>query len=141
MDAIFPWDSISLLLTSLEPRDILDITIVTLAIYAGFISIRGTRAVQVLRGFVVLALIVYTLSLIIELPAFSWLVSNILPVLFLAIPVIFQPELRRTFEQIGRTGNLTRIFRKNKISPLIIAVKDACLRLSQRRHGALIILK
>lgn len=141
METFFPWDDISRLLNVLELRDFIDIAIVTLVIYVGFVSIRGTRAVQVLRGFVVLALFVYLLSLSIELPAFSWLVGNALPVLLIAIPVIFQPELRRTLEQIGRTGNLLRMFRKKEISPVVLAVKEACLRLSQRRHGALIVFE
>ena len=115
--------------------------LVTLVIFSGFILIRGTRAVQVLRGFVALALVIFFLSQFVELPAFSWMVSNILPVLLLAIPVIFQPELRRALEQIGRTGSLTRIFRRNETNPIVQAVKDACLRLSQRRHGALIVFE
>lgn len=137
-----PWDTILTIPDSLNWLEVaLDILLVTLVIYAGFILIRGTRAVQVLRGFVVIALIVFFLSQFVELPAFGWLVSNILPVLLLAIPVIFQPELRRALEQIGRTGSLFRWFRRNEKNPVVMAVKDACLRLSQRRHGALIIFE
>lgn len=139
MDGLFPWDSFSLSFNSLV--DILDIALVTLIIYAGFILIRGTRAVQVLRGLVALALMIYLLSQLVNLPAFSWLVGNTLPVLLLAIPVIFQPELRRALEQIGRTSSLIRLFKKNEISPTILSIKDACLRLSQRRHGALIVFE
>lgn len=141
MDIFFPWADAPLLPNSINWLDLLDILLVTAVIYAGFILIRGTRAVQVLRGFVALALIIFLLSQYIELPAFSWLVSNILPVLLLAIPVIFQPELRRALEQIGRTSSITRLFRRNQNSPVILAVKDACLRLSQRRHGALIVFE
>lgn len=137
-----PWDTLFTVPESLNWLDVtLDILLVTLIIYAGFILIRGTRAVQVLRGFVVLALIIFLFSQFVELPAFNWLISNILPVLLFAIPVIFQPELRRVLEQIGRTGSLTRIFRRNQENPIVLAVKDACLRLSQRRHGALIIFE
>ncbi len=119
----------------------LDISLVTAVIYSAFILIRGTRAVQVLRGFIGLALIIALLSSLIDLPAFSWLVSTALPVLLLAIPVIFQPELRRALEQIGRTGNYLRLFRRNKENKVVSALKPACLRLSQRRHGALIIFE
>ncbi len=119
----------------------LDVLLVTIVIYGLLVLIRGTRAVQVLRGFIVLALIVALLSSIVELPAFSWLVSNTLPALLLAIPVIFQPELRRALEQLGRTGNYLRFFRRNRGNSVVVAVKDACLRLSQRRHGALIVFE
>lgn len=119
----------------------LDILLVTAVIYSILVLIRGTRAVQVLRGFIGLALIVAVLSSLVELPAFSWLVSKTLPTLLLAIPVIFQPELRRALEQLGRTGNYLRFFRRNKESPIVGAVKDACIRLSQRRYGALIVFE
>ncbi|MEM7336850.1 MAG: diadenylate cyclase CdaA [Chloroflexota bacterium] len=141
MDGLFPWDPNSLLQNLPELIDMVDIAIVTLIIYSGFILIRGTRAVQVLRGFVVIALVIYGLSQLFDLPALNWLVSNTLPALLLAIPVIFQPELRRAFEQIGRTSSFFRFFKSQEISPMILAVKDACLRLSQRRHGALIIFE
>lgn len=139
---LLPWDSIFAIPETLSLLEvILDILLVTLVIYSGFVLIRGTRAVQVLRGFVVLALIIFLLSQYVELPAFSWMVSNVLPVLLLAIPVIFQPELRRALERIGRTGSLFRFFRRPEVSPIVLSVKDACLRLSQRRHGALVVFE
>lgn len=119
----------------------LDVLLVTAVIYSVLILIRGTRAVQVLRGFIGLALIVALLSSLIDLPAFSWLVSKTIPTLLLAIPVIFQPELRRALEQLGRTGNYLRFFRRNRESAVVGAVKEACHRLSQRRHGALIVFE
>ena len=120
---------------------ILDIFLVTSVIFAGFMLIRGTRAVQVLRGLVVLVLIVLILATIPGLTAFRWLVELIFPVLLISIPIIFQPELRRALEQVGRTGRYFRFFRRNEISPTEIAVKEACVRLSQRRHGALIVFE
>jgi diadenylate cyclase len=120
---------------------VLDVLLVTVVIYSVLILIRGTRAVQVLRGFIGLALIVALLSSVVDLPAFGWLVSRTLPTLLLAIPVIFQPELRRALEQLGRTGNYLRFFRRNRESAVVSAVKDACHRLSQRRHGALVVFE
>jgi len=128
-------------LNQFDLTSVLDILLVTVVIYSVLILIRGTRAVQVLRGFIGLALIVALLSSVIELPAFSWVVSRTLPTLLLAIPVIFQPELRRALEQLGRTGNYLRYFRRNRESQVVHAVKEACHRLSQRRHGALIVFE
>jgi diadenylate cyclase len=122
--------------------DIIDILLVTLVIYGVFVLIRGTRAVQVLRGFIVLVLGFWLLARYVELPAFASLVGNAtFPFLLLSIPVIFQPEIRRALEQVGRTGSMLRLFRRNEVDPVIVAVKDACLRLSQRRHGALIVFE
>jgi diadenylate cyclase len=117
---------------------VLDILLVTAVIFSVFLLIRGTRAVQVLRGLVVIALVVLVLAAIPGLTAFRSLVNTILPVLLISIPIIFQPELRRALERIGRTGQYFRLWRQNEISPVVTAVKEACLRLSQRRHGALI---
>jgi diadenylate cyclase len=128
-------------LTEFNLTGVLDVLLVTVVIYSVLILIRGTRAVQVLRGFIGLALIVALLSSVVALPAFSWLVSVTLPTLLLAIPVIFQPELRRALEQLGRTGNYLRFFRRNRESAVVTAVKDACHRLSQRRHGALVVFE
>lgn len=128
-------------LSQLNLISALDILLVTAVIHSAMILIRGTRAVQVLRGFIGLALIIALLSSIIELPAFGWLVSTALPTLLLAIPVIFQPELRRALEQIGRTGSYLRLFRRNDESQVVAALKPACLRLSQRRHGAIIVFE
>ncbi len=128
-------------LSRLDLVGALDILLVTAVIYSVFILIRGTRAVQVLRGFIGLALIVALLADVIELPAFRWLVSRILPTLLLSIPIIFQPELRRALEQLGRTGSILRLFRRSRENPAIKAVKDASHHLSQRRHGALIVFE
>lgn len=120
---------------------VLDIALVTAVIFSVFVLIRGTRAVQVLRGFVVLTLMVLILASIPGLTAFRWLVNLIFPVMLLSIPIIFQPELRRALEQVGRTGYYFRFFRRNEISPVVTAVKEACIRLAQRRHGALIVFE
>lgn len=128
-------------LNQLDLFSIIDILLVTAVIYSGLLLIRGTRAVQVLRGLIVLALLVILLTSVEEFPAFSWLVNNSLPALLLAIPVIFQPELRRALEQLGRTGNYLLFFRRNRKNPLVDIVKEACIHLSQRRHGALIVFE
>lgn len=119
----------------------LDIGLVALIIFAVLILVRGTRAVPLLRGLIALALLFLVLASFIELPAFGWLVSNTLPVLLLAFPVIFQPELRRALEQLGRAGRYFRVFRRTTRSPMVDAMATACLRLSQRRHGALLVIE
>lgn len=125
----------------LEWSNALDIALVTAVIYTILVLIRGTRAVQVLRGLIVLALLVFFLSVAFNLPAFNWLVSNSIPALLVAVPVIFQPELRRALEQLGHTSRYLRLFRRHQDSPMITAIKEASQRLSQRRHGALIVFE
>ena len=80
-----------------------------------------------------------------NLPAFSWLVQTTLPALFLAIPVIFAPEIRRGLEKLGRAGTDQLFLRQNGVSEAmadaIKGIVNASARLSARKHGALIILQ
>jgi diadenylate cyclase len=125
----------------IDQGSIPDILLVTLVIFLMLLLIRGTRAVQVLRGVLVLALIVMLLTSIFDLPAFTWLIERSFPAILVAIPVIFQPELRRALEQLGRTYSYFDFFRKDQQNPAAVAFTNASLRLSQRRHGALVIFE
>ncbi|MFW6097804.1 MAG: diadenylate cyclase CdaA [Chloroflexota bacterium] len=128
-------------LDRLSLADVVDILLVTVIIYGLLVLIRGTRAVSLLRGLLVVALFFLGLSIFIDLVAFSWLVRNLLPALLVAFPVIFQPELRRALEQLGRTGRFMRLFRRNRENSAVAATARAALRLSQRRHGALVVFE
>lgn len=134
-------DEIIRLIQGFDLLDIVDIALVTILLYGLLLSIRGTRAVQMLRGILVVGLLFGVILAMVDLPALRWLFSTTLPALILAIPVIFQPELRRALERLGRTGRYLRIFRRNRSNPTAVAIANACLRLSQRRHGALIVIE
>jgi diadenylate cyclase len=120
---------------------LLDILLVTAVILTFLLLIRGTRAVLVLRGALVLVLIILLITSIFDLPAFSWLLERSLPAILLAIPVIFQPEIRRALEQLGHTSLYFSVFRRDSEQMAVKAFKEASLRLSQRRHGALVVFE
>lgn len=122
---------------------IIDLALVTLIIYIGLRLIQGTRAIQVLRGFLIVSAVLFAVfsASSIELPALSWLIEQTLPALFLAIPVIFQPELRRALERLGGANRYFRFFQRQRTDPIVEAVVKASHRLSQRRHGALIVFE
>jgi diadenylate cyclase len=122
---------------------LIDLLLVTIILFGLMLLLRGTRAMQVARGFfflVAISFILFTLFPI-PLPAFNWLLSSSLPALLLAIPVIFQPELRRALERLGSTGTAWRFWRRGDMDPVIQAVTEASRRLAQRRHGALIVFE
>lgn len=121
--------------------DFVDIALVTAILFGILMLIRGTRAVQILRGVIVVGLMIAVALTLVDLPALRWLIGNTLPALVFAIPVIFHPEIRRALEQLGRTGQYIRLLRRHHDNPLVLAVANACLRLSQRRHGALIVFE
>lgn len=122
---------------------VIDILLVALLIFGVLVLVRGTRAVQVLRGLIVIALVLVLVdAFVVQLTAFRWVVARILPGLFVAIPVIFQPELRRALARLGQTNQYLRFWRKpTEEDPLITTLAEACRRLSTRRHGALMVIE
>lgn len=120
----------------------LDIILVALVFFVLFQMVRGTQAVQLLRGVIILAVIILLLSNALKLPAFSWLVRTAIPALLVALPVIFQPELRRALERLGRAGSfLGNHSRQSATETAIMETVAACQRLAERKHGALIIFE
>src|SRR5690554_5624336 len=87
-------------------RNILDVALVALIFYWMLRLFRGTQAIQLVRGLLVLALATAIVNQVVQLTAFTWLISNSAAVILVAIPVIFQPELRRALERVGRTAPL-----------------------------------
>ncbi len=134
-------DSLGFLFERVNWLSVVDLALVTLIFFGILLLLRDTQAVLVLRGVLLLVVLVSLLSSLEVLPAFSWLVSTTLPALVLAVPVIFAPEIRRALERLGRAGFLLR---SEKASPgmqiAISAVVAAVVRLSDRRHGALIVM-
>jgi diadenylate cyclase len=135
-------ESLDFFLARINWLSIVDLLIVTLIFFGVLILLRGTQAVVLLRGILVLVVLGALLNSTATLPAFSYLVRTTLPAMVLAIPVIFAPEIRRALERLGRAGF---IFGNGKASPgtlkSIGAVVNAAVRLSDRRHGALIVLQ
>lgn len=129
-------------LDELNLFSVIDILLVALLIYGVLVLVRGTRAVQVLRGLIVIALVLVLLdAFVVQLTAFRWVVARILPALFLAVPVIFQPELRRALARLGQTSRYMRFLQRKEDDPMIGVLADACRRLSTRRHGALLVIE
>jgi diadenylate cyclase len=135
-------ESLSFIVERLNWLSILDLAIVALVFFGTLILLRDTKAVVLLRGILLLVVLGSLLNSTTVLPAFSWLVRTTLPALVLAIPVIFAPEIRRALERLGKAGF---IFGAAKTFPgtqrAIAAVANAAIRLSDRRHGALIVMQ
>jgi diadenylate cyclase len=122
---------------------VIDIFLVTLIFFTLLYLVRDTQAMVLLRGALSLIVLLALLTTLVDLPAFSWLISTTLPALLLAIPVIFAPEIRRALERIGRAGTFSPASSKQEdqdIQQAIQAVVSAAARLSARNHGALIIM-
>jgi diadenylate cyclase len=135
-------DQILFVLQSLTPADIADIAIVSLLFYSVTFLFRGTQAVTLFRGIALIVIALIAIASIFQLQALSWLLVNGLTALVIAIPVIFQPEIRRALERIGRgTVFGTRQAPDQIRLGVIEEICAATEKLSERRHGALIVLQ
>jgi uncharacterized protein (TIGR00159 family) len=134
-----------------NPDNLIDILVVAFIFYWIIEFIKGTRALRVLRGltfgFGIVLLLGFILRFFVgDLNTLNWLLSEaIQPVLVVSIPIIFQPELRRAFEQLGRTGLFANRSLGNHTNPEIQAtitnVSKAAAQLSKQSTGALIVIE
>ena len=144
MDDLF--SEILFLIQRVSWLTILDLILVSAIFYVLLIVLGETQGRTLMLGVIFLVIMIILLTTLVNLPAFSWLVSITLPSLLVAIPVIFQPELRRGLERIGRAGSSTFTLRGSTINMeaikgMIKDVVSASSRLSAFRQGALIILQ
>ena len=104
---MIPWQSLVeatlFRLSALSWIDLLDLLLVTTTFYLLLRLIQRTRAALLLRGVLVLSGVLFVVTIVLPLPAFDWVVRGALLAILIATPIIFQPELRRLLEQIGRT--------------------------------------
>lgn len=144
--ASVPVSNLGWLITRLaDIRVVLDILAVSFIIYWLLWVAQGTRALHLIRGIVTLFAFLFLLGWVLELDTLNWLLRNIWPALVVAIPVIFQPELRRAFEQLGHTGSwLKNPFPGQEETGTDYAVDEivrAAVQLSRLRYGALMVIE
>ena len=131
------------LLRQITPAIVLDIAITALFIYWVFSLIRGTRAVTLVIGVTILFGI-YALAQFLELRLFTQILQAGAVVGLFALVVVFQPELRRALERIGRVGTLGWLFApaaERRVEHVAHEVSRAAGMLSRDGHGALIVLE
>ncbi len=131
------------ILDQVRPTALLDIGITALLIYWLFSLIRGTRAVRLVIGVTVLFL-VYAVAQELSLRLLTRIMEAGAVVGLFALVVVFQPELRRALERIGRFGSLAWLFAGSDgraVEHVAATVASAATILSREGHGALIVLE
>ncbi len=122
---------------------IVDIAVVAYIFYKLFTLIRGTRAVQLLKGVAFLFVLV-SLTQWARLYTVNWILVQARTMLLVALPIVFQPELRRGLEQIGRGKFFTKTmlgFEEEDMVRIVDELVNACFHLSHAKTGALIVLE
>lgn len=130
------------IVSSIGITDILDILIVAFIVYKVLGFIRETRAEQLAKG--LLVLVVGTLlSDICHLYTLHWILSNVMTVGMLALVVLFQPELRRALEKLGRSKfiNITGDVDKDDAKRIVTEISKAVESMSASRTGALMVIE
>lgn len=133
-------DALSDVIARIDLAAVVDIVIVSLAIYWLLLLIQDTTAMTVLRGAVVLLIGAFVLSRVLDLRMLNWILRNSLTGLVIAVLVIFQPEIRRALERLGRTGLRSVLGRKEHRDAIDVVVR-AVTRLARAHTGALILLE
>ena len=124
-------------------RDVLDILIVAFLIYQILRFTRQTRGSSVFKGLVIIMLVTWV-SAAAKLRALNWVLVQLINTGAVLLVVIFQPELRRALEQIGRGRIMGKSRSKTndiEIERIVNAFVDAMTRLARRRVGALIVIE
>ncbi len=138
------WDQVQTFFWNLIHRptliDYIDIIIIAVLIYQLVKITRQTRAIQVLKGLAIIIVASY-LSEIIGLTTLNWLLRSILNNGVIALFILFQPEIRKALEQLGRTAKIDRTQAQDESQRIVNEITQCLLRLSKRRVGALIVFE
>ena len=141
------WHNVLFILERFTWSSLLDILLVTIFFSLLLYLLRDTEAHILLRGVLLIVLLVFLLTSLVNLPAFTWLVQLISPALIVAVPVIFAPEIRRGLERMGTIGNL-RFWRPRRDSKANLELEEALdsitkavVQLAELRQGALIVIR
>lgn len=135
-------DKLVFLLSTIRITDVIDIFIVSFMFYKLFALIRGTRATQLIKG-ILFIFVGSKLSEFFKLYTISWILNNAVTVGFIAILIVFQPELRRILEHIGNNKLLKPVnFEESRSNANVIEeIVKATYSLAGKKIGALMVLE
>lgn len=123
--------------------NLLDVAIVAIFAYWVLMLIRGTRAAQLLIGLAVIVA-VWGMATLLQLRVTLFLLQSLSLAALVAIPVVFQPELRRALGQIGRLGALNRLLTapaEEDVDRVIDELVRGSLLVRQQKHGSLVVVE
>ena len=130
------------ILSTIGLLDILDVLLVAIILYKMYEMLQDTRAITLVKGLVVL-LVLTMVSNWLELHVIYWLMQKVVTLLFVALPIVFQPELRRTLEHLGQGRFFGRsVFLNDEEARSIVNELDkAVMALAAHKTGALLVLE
>lgn len=122
--------------------DIIDILIVAVILYKIYVMLKDTRAITLVKGVLVLLVVTLICSWF-ELHVISWLLQKTVTLLFVALPIVFQPELRRALEHLGQGSFLgsSTLLNDEQARSVVQELTKAVKQLSATKTGALLVIE
>lgn len=139
---MFLLTNINSLIKTIGILDVIDILVVAYFLFRIYLMLKNTRAAVLVKGLLTLGAIMF-ISRWLNLHVISWVLEKSMTVLIVALPIVFQPELRRALEQIGRG----RLFRKHgeldeyEVDEMVNSITSAAIVMGRRKIGALIVIE
>jgi diadenylate cyclase len=130
-----------LLYSTRQVETVLDLLLVSLTYFLILVLIRRSQAAVLLRGVLILALIAVAVSALFQLPTFTYMLRAALIICLIATPLIFQPELRRGLERLGRTFGFLQIRPTELVHRVVPTLVRTAGNLSTHHTGGLIVLE
>jgi len=134
------WEAVQDAFREFEAASVIDIVAIAVLIYLVLLLLKGTIAITLVRGIVIMVVGLFVLARVLDLTVVGWLLRNSFPALLIAIPVIFQAEIRRFLERVGRTGAWPWA-QRGVLESVVEMISDAVISMSDRRHGAIIVIE
>jgi diadenylate cyclase len=131
------WDTITGALDQFGPTSVIEILGIAALIYLLLLLLKDTTAMSLLRGIIIVVIVAVILTQAFELTVLSWLLRNSFPALIIAVPIIFQSEIRRFLERLGRTGHWPWPSRA-LYEGVVDCIADTSVMLSEKSMGAII---
>lgn len=121
---------------------VIDILVVYFIFYKGYSLMKETRAEQLLKGIVLIFLLI-PISDLFNLTMLNWILENTLTISVISIIIIFQPEIRKALEHIGRTSFVDKIIFEDEETMIVVVneIVDAVDALAKDKVGALIVIE
>ena len=145
------WNRLIFFVPTIRPINIIEILIISVLIYYILIWIRDSRAWTLLKGLLVIFAFVLV-AYFFKMTTILWLFQNLISVIIISIFVLFQPEIRRALEQLGRKNILASVFNIAGVSEdlvhtaktqekTVMEIIKACMEMSRTKTGALIVIE
>lgn len=121
-------------------KDLVDIFIVAVIIYQMLLIVRGTKAVQMIMGLIVLFAL-FWIGITFKLYSLNWVLAHFFDSFFIIVVILFQDQLRNALATVGTKRNLLSFFSKQEYEFEIDEIVEVCGAMSREKIGALIVIE